>query len=200
MKKIIIASAIVCAAVVSQAAAVSWDTDVNYFNGNGGSASLNTDGSVKLGKDAMTAYLWILDDATAYNAALAKITAQDGTTASWAKDYIAAGGWDATKNTAKAGTISLTDGKAYSDGDTVYGLIIAKTTQDGKDYFYANVAQADVGQLDRSVQHLNANLGGTGTGATATAIMWNAAAAVPEPTSGLLLLLGMAGLALRRRA
>ena len=57
-----------------------------------------------------------------------------------------------------------------------------------------NYASATIEALqDVSVANLALNLGGTGSSTA-----WSTAA-VPEPTSGLLMLLGMAGLALRRR-
>lgn len=51
--------------------------------------------------------------------------------------------------------------------------------------------------LDTTIDNLALTIGGdVGGGSTATA--WSTAA-VPEPTSGLLLILGMAGLALKRK-
>ena len=53
-----------------------------------------------------------------------------------------------------------------------------------------------VSDLDYTVAGMGTTIFGAATGTTATA--WSTAA-VPEPTSGLLLLIGMAGLALRRK-
>ena len=82
-------------------------------------------------------------------------------------------------------------------GDAVYGAIIY-TYHDAtldKDFYIANIATGTVG-AESGITLANLGtyfLGGTSTDSTGG---WQA---VPEPTSGLLLLLGMAGLALKRK-
>ena len=193
-----IAAAIVCAAAVSQAAKVSWSTTANYFNGNGGSASKDT--GTLLSKSA-TLNLYFFESESAYNTALTTIKKQDGTTAAWAKDYMATHTAVANpKTTGTTGTATLTDKVEYSAGTPLYGLIIATTEQGGQTYYYVNAAFKEAGTSEVTVQNMNVNLGGN-TSTDTTVIKWNLASAapVPEPTSGLLLLLGVAGLALRRR-
>lgn len=62
-------------------------------------------------------------------------------------------------------------------------------------YYIANMGKA-VFEADSTVTRgsMGTNLYGTGA-----ALSWQTATAVPEPTSGLLVLLGMAGLALKRK-
>ena len=78
-----------------------------------------------------------------------------------------------------------------TDASTVYAVI---TSMDGK-YTQTTEAQALTGlsatQLSTPQFTIGTTIGESGTG------VW--VAAVPEPTSGLLMLLGMAGLALKRR-
>ena len=71
----------------------------------------------------------------------------------------------------------------------------------GKNYFYLAVLSADGKNLAISTTTKTANIG-TGTGNTNlkwTAAQFNVYSAIPEPTSGLLMLVGLGALALRRR-
>ena len=80
----------------------------------------------------------------------------------------------------------------YANGDTAYAAILYV---EGDNYM-GNVATYTLtSDLNYSMSDLSTKIGGLSTGA---ATAWSTAA-VPEPTSGLLMLLGMAGLALRRR-
>ena len=78
--------------------------------------------------------------------------------------------------------------------------ILAKMTVDGKDYEMTigsfAIAATDNKGTD-TFTWASGNYGGLAD--TPTVGKWSAAAAVPEPTSGLLLALGLCGLALRRK-
>lgn len=101
-----------------------------------------------------------------------------------------------TAVTTSAGAISATTAKFDVDSavaGTSYDFYFVVTgTKDGKEYAYTSsiksVTAKDVGQASIAFGNLST--------ATQTAGAWTA---VPEPTSGLLMLLGMAGLALHRR-
>ena len=181
MKKLMIALAAVAMTVVANAAAVSWSS---------GTISLPSGSTAAKGD--VTAYLFLVD-ATTY-ATYSSFT--DGAKLSDAvyADYKSLTGYNATASSGKKGTANMDTGVDYSAGTTLYGVILYTTTQDSKDYYMGNVATGVVeGSADIDVGGLSQAIFGT-----SYATAWSTAA-VPEPTSGLLMLLGMAGLALRRR-
>ena len=203
MKKLIIAVAIVCAAVVSQAAATSWKWSTGTsvlkagYTGNGSSSSVMAGATVYLfaadaatgtsDKSAQTALLAALQAGTTKLTDLADMAIASGTTDSAGKidtDH----GVVFTRTDVDVGT-----SKYYYElvvaGDNVYmsGLAGAQAQDTGKDATFSTTSGASTQLKDTTGK---ATYGGPG---------WYQIASVPEPTSGLLLLLGVAGLALKRR-
>ena len=176
MKKLMIVAAVALLAGMSQAASIKWG---------------NTSSSKLVGLDGTTAIT--AANASAWNLTLTLMHA-DGTATPSTQSAI---------NSMSAGVMntsawSYTYGTDASNGDEFY--IHAVMTVDGKDY------EMDIGK-DSPFAVTAVNNTGTDTFAwasgtygglaeTPTAGKWSA---VPEPTSGLLMLLGMAGLALRRK-
>ena len=102
----------------------------------------------------------------------------------------------ATFTPTTAGVVNYTFSNDSLVGGTSYNFFFTATqTVDGKDYVFTSAEKQNV-----AAQALTTPTLGFGNMATASqaAGAW-AAADVPEPTSGLLLLLGVAGLALRRK-
>ena len=171
MKKIIIGMFVALAAIVSQGAAVKW---------NSGAVYKASDITAKVGKGA-----------TDYLVTINFFTDQAGTTA--------VAGLTGDLSASTAGTGSKYSGVAdgFAASSTYYGQIVITTSgYEAKSAIYAfNTPANGDSSLDFS--------DGTGfntpfTFSTSTAGTWQSTAA-PEPTSGLLLLLGMAGLALKRK-
>ena len=187
--------AVVATAVVSQAATVSWATSKFYTP-----ASADGGFSTTAAKATVSGSLYILTQAQ-YNTFLAAYNT-DGDMKS-VYDYFTTGaGKDtaaSTTGTSASFTSTLTMSSTADVGDTVYGAVIYTTTatfnETPVDFYIANIGTGTVGSdAGISIGNLNTyylgNTSGTAVGGWQT---------VPEPTSGLLMLLGMAGLALRRK-
>ena len=191
MKKLLIAMAAVVAAVAVQAATVKWDSAIMYTvaSADGGNTTTTISGS------AYTATLYTLTE-TQYNSYLASYNDNGNMKAV----YDALNGESGKTMKLGRGGNFTTSTTANVD-DTVYGAVIftTKATFDGveKDFYIANIASGTVGS-DSGITIGNLSsvyLGENAASGTATG-GWQA---VPEPTSGLLMLVGLAGLALRRK-
>ena len=197
MKKLMIAAAIVCAAALSQAATFNWDTAMStgdlYMPNNGSAVAAG-----------VKAYIF------------ANATTGDGAvyTQTQMLQAFVAGTLDLTPGKLDVGTVEKDGSSSYIDrtsakfnygetGDKT-GFYMAMLTKDadGNDILFISSAKDTLGLespksglfefADKTASKgpiMDANDGFQGAG-------WYA---VPEPTSGLLLLLGVGALALRRR-
>ena len=185
-----IAAAIVCAAALSQAATVAWsiastrapkDASGEYKT----SGTIGTAGTLSIFLVDAETYGKLTFDQAFYDTYSAKTA-----------DY---------SDVTSMGNLKLTSADKYKKDDHVYAAILL-TYNDGKDtWFVANKADVIIQEFDSVAQNalisgLNTKLGGESGGIfSGDAIKgWTKAEAAPEPTSAMLLLIGMAGLALRR--
>ena len=176
MKKIMIAAAIVCAACISQAAQVAW--------GNTTASKL-----ADLTGATMTAA-----NATAYALSVSLVDAEGNA-------VITSTGI----NNMSAGVLSGNTNWSYTfgDGEGEYNTgdlfsIVATMTVAGQQYEMVVAENLAITAQNNSGTDTFSWAAGSygGLSETPTVGKWSA---VPEPTSGLLMLLGMAGLALRRK-
>lgn len=196
MKKLMIAAAILCAAALSQAATTNWQ----FSNGT----SIFKDG---YGKDGATYTPVALKNSTVYLIATAgnNYTTQDAiyqdllTGAKTVADVQAMA--VASGMTDTAGKISTAVGFTRGDavtGTTYYYALVAFSADD--QYVFFSASAGGIAQDQPAVTSLSMGAGTSANFKTETIVSaggWYTA--VPEPTSGLLLLLGMAGLALKRK-
>ena len=186
-----IAAAVVCAAVAVQAASFTWQTKASQYVlvGNGKSTS-----SDRLGSG--TAY--IFDAAKVTQQALVEAFATDKTFD--ISTFKVEGNGALDHQSVSKGVIAVGEATTYGTAEAHYNLYFAIVN--GDNLYVSTLAEyvapagADAEPLKFSETNaskpkpMDAKTGYSTAG-------WYTA--VPEPTSGLLLLLGVAGLALRRR-
>ena len=177
MKKFMIAAAIVCVAAMSQAAQVAW---------------ANTSSSLLYSIDGTTKLTSTLAKTYAFSIALID---SDGNAVQTLSGASAIG---MTAGMVQGATWTYTFDTDATTGDAF--SILAKMTVDGKNYEMVIDNSWAIAATDNTGKDVFTWAAGTygGLSETATVGKWSAAAA-PEPTSGLLLLLGVAGLALKRK-
>ena len=179
MKKLLIAAAVAVIGIVTNAASLDWST-YGYINDGSADTDWITGGQAYLVQVTDSAIFAIADDLTVTGGSIVDSVGLDGGSAG--------GTWN--------GTDALVDGQTYK-----FAVILTDQGTAGTTPPTTGVYGVDdnSGALYNVVW--NAATGGTFEPDYATygGASISTAVAVPEPTSGLLLLLGMAGLALKRK-
>ena len=173
MKKLITVAAAVMLGMVANAASVAWDNGDGDLYGYGTGA-------------AASGYAVYFFDTGAMSVADANTYLTNGDVAT----LIAAGheGEDADGGWVEG------EAAGYTAGNSITAYLIAFNTDDAANATFAYVSETADITLPSSGMSANYSFD---LSSSATASNWTAVA--PEPTSGLLLLLGMAGLALKRK-
>ena len=181
MKKLMLAFAAIALSVAAQAANVKWSTSTALFMGN---ESDTFNGTVYLVDSAtisqsamLTAFLGGTLDVTAYDVASATATAGKITAT--------------TLN-----PITMADGTEYGAGSVAFYMVAI----DGDNIFISNTKSVTLSTIGSAGAGFALKTQSTAAASDATSFTsggWYTA--VPEPTSGLLMLVGLGALALRRR-
>ena len=188
MKKLIIAAAISCVAALTQAASVSWS--VSGLKGSDGNTLASG-----------AAYIFCTKGTSATTVA-AVTSALEGLNATDLQTYLTGNSLMNLKGTVSAGEVAVSGVDLATSGipektssTTIFAVIVDDDSfGDGVKYVVTGVSNSVKTPAASTTNIANFNVNGA---ATATPSNWTAAA--PEPTSGLLLLLGVAGLALKRK-
>ena len=179
MKKLMIVMVAVVMAFASQAATIKWGTGTVKLPGT----------TTNMTKTNVALYFWAENVADPWSAKTTSTGSGDDIA------YSVTGGTGATVSY-KSGVATITGG-TYSSGDTAYGAVLLTydANNDGKigvgDYYMVGSGsyklESDVGVTQ------NLSMGSW------TQITSSPTPPVPEPTSGLLMIVGLGALALRRR-
>ena len=188
MKKLIVAMAVAMAAALTQAATVSWS--VSGLLGSDGNAMTSGAGYVFCTKG---------DKATTVDAVTAALA---GKSAADVKSYLESNSLMALKGNVRSdGSISVTGVDlassgvpAATTGVKIFAVIVDDDSFGDNTHYVVSTASSNV-KTPAATTSNNAGFS-VSNSATLNPSNWTAA---PEPTSGLLLLLGIAGLALKRK-
>ena len=198
MKKLMIVAAVALATVCANAATVSWT-----ITGVAENSTALTQGHT---------YMFFADSATAAATQMAALVDLAGSGVAAFTTAMGASAWNDTKKATAAGTFSIgttatmggytlptNESLGLSGNTKYYAYAVIFDTETITDASHYIVAQGTATTSGFSTKDSSTSQSATAVLGAQGSRTWYEVSNIPEPTTGLLVLLGVAGLALRRR-